>query len=246
MKLTLAEPKYLKESISIISDLVNEGSFKITPEYIELIAIDPANVAMVMFKLLSSSFVEYEVDEEQTVGLNLNNLKQVLKRAKPSDLITLEMGEGKFNITIQGATKRRFSLPIIDVEEKPQKIPELTFTAKVTCDSALLSEGIEDASIVADSVTFIAEKNKFTILASGDLNNASVELKQDAETKIVTEEEKVKAKYSIEYLKKMTAGGKLSDSVIIEFSNDYPLRLTYKEVDKVSLGFILAPRVEND
>ena len=54
MKLTLAEPKYLKDSISIISELVNEASFKITPEAIELVAMDPANVAMVIFKLLSS------------------------------------------------------------------------------------------------------------------------------------------------------------------------------------------------
>ena len=246
MKLTLAEPKYLKESVSIISDLVNEGSFRITPEYIELIAIDPANVAMVLFKLLSSSFVEYEVKEEQTIGLNLGSLKQVLKRAKPSDLITLEVDDGKFNITIQGATKRRFSLPIIDIEEKSQKIPELSFTAKITCDASTLNEGIEDVSIVADSVSFIAEKDKFTILASGDLNKASVEIKQDEKTKIITEEARVKAKYSIEYLKKMVVGGKLSDTAIIEFSKDYPLKLTYKEIDKVSLSFILAPRVEND
>ena len=29
MKLTLAEPNYLKDSVSIISELVNEASFKI-------------------------------------------------------------------------------------------------------------------------------------------------------------------------------------------------------------------------
>ena len=61
MRLTLAEPSYLKESISIISDLVNEARFKITPNAIELVAMDPANVAMVVFKLLSSCFVEYDV-----------------------------------------------------------------------------------------------------------------------------------------------------------------------------------------
>jgi len=48
MKLTLAEPKYLKESIAIISDLVNEAKFKVNKEAIELVAMDPANVAMVI------------------------------------------------------------------------------------------------------------------------------------------------------------------------------------------------------
>ncbi len=246
MKLTLAEPKYLKDSISIISDLVSEASFKITPESIELVAIDPANVAMVIFKLLSSAFVEYDVKEEQTVGLNLNNLKQVLKRAKPSDLLTIEVSDNKFNITIQGSTKRRFSLPIIDVEEKPQKIPELSFTARITTESGLLNEAIEDASVVADSVSFIVEDKKFLIMAEGDLNTVSIELKEDETTKIQVEDSKVKAKYSIEYLKKLIAGSKLSDTVLIEFSNDYPLKLTYKELDKLSISFILAPRMEEE
>jgi len=39
MKLTLAEPKYLKEGISIISDLVNEATLKLTQEGLELVAM---------------------------------------------------------------------------------------------------------------------------------------------------------------------------------------------------------------
>ena len=56
MRLTLAEPKYLKESVSIISELVNEARFNINQDAIELVAMDPSNFAMVIFKLLSSAF----------------------------------------------------------------------------------------------------------------------------------------------------------------------------------------------
>ena len=75
MKLTLAEPKYLKESISIISELVNEARFRINSDAIEMIAMDPANVAMVIFKLFSSSFIEYKIEKPLDIGINLNNLK---------------------------------------------------------------------------------------------------------------------------------------------------------------------------
>ena len=77
MKLVLIEPKYLKESIAIISELVNETRFKITPQAIELVAMDPANVAMVIFKLPSSSFSEYDVKYTIELGINLNNFKQI-------------------------------------------------------------------------------------------------------------------------------------------------------------------------
>ena len=163
MKLTLAEPKYLKESISIISDLVSEARFKITPEAVELVAIDPANVAMVIFKLFSSAFVEYDVKKEETIGLNLNSLKQVLRRAKPTDLISLSVDDGKFKITVQGSTKRVFSIPIIDIEEKEQKIPELVFPFTIKTESSILNDAIEDASIFAEAVTFIVEKEKFLL-----------------------------------------------------------------------------------
>ena len=62
MKLTLAEPTYLKESINIISDLVNEARFKINKDAMELVAMDPANVAMISFKLPSSAFSQLEID----------------------------------------------------------------------------------------------------------------------------------------------------------------------------------------
>ena len=247
MKLTLAEPKYLKDSISIISELVTEAKFRINKTGIELVAMDPANVAMVIFKLLATSFVEYEVTNEVRLSLNLNNLKQVLRRAKPNDMVTLEVVENKLNITLKSKTKRTFSLPIIEMDEKEQKVPELNFPLTITTDAELIVESIEDVDIVGESVTFIGEPDKFTISAEGDMSKALIEIPADETTVIkTTKTEKIKAKYSVEYLKKMIAAGKLVSSVSIQFNKDYPLRLDYKLVDKLMMSFILAPRVENE
>ena len=248
MRLTLAEPSYLKESISIISDLVNEARFKITPNAIELVAMDPANVAMVVFKLLSSCFTEYDVKKDIELAINLNNLKQVLRRASPRDMLTLELDDdNRLKIELKSNTTRTFNLPIIDLEEKEQKVPDLKFPITIKTSSSILNEAIADVDVVGESVAFIAEPKKFTLHAEGDLNQARIEIKEDDATKITTNsDEKVKSKYSIEYLKKMINGSKLSDDVVIQFNKDYPLKLEYKSVDKVMLSFILAPRVEND
>lgn len=248
MKLTLAEPSYLKDSISIISELVSEASFKMTPDAVEMVAMDPANVAMVVFKLLSSSFTEYEIKDKTDIAINLNNLKQILKRAGSSDVLTIELDkENKLKITIKGNTTRTFSLPIIELEEKEQKIPELSFGATIKTSTSVLNEAIEDVDIVADSVTLEVEPKKLTFLAEGDLSRAKIEIKEGDATKILTEgEDKIRSKYSIEYLKKMIGGSKLTDEVSIQLNKDYPLKLEYKSTDKVMLSFILAPRVEND
>ena len=247
MKLTLAEPRYLKDSISIISDLVNEARFKVTSDSIELVAMDPANVAMVIFKLLSSTFIEYRVDKDVDIAINLSNLKQILRRANPNDMLTLELGgDNKMTIQLKSNTVRTFSLPLIEMEDKEQKVPDLKCGATIKTSSSILNEAIADADVVGEAVSFIAEPKKFTILAEGDLSHANIEIKESENTKIITSEKEIRAKYSVEYLKKMINASKLADEVIIQFNKDYPLKLEYKAVDKLNLSFVLAPRVEND
>ncbi len=245
MKLSIAETKYFKEPVGIISDLVSEAKFNITKDAIELVAMDPANVAMVVFKLLSTAFVEYDVKEPVRIAINLSNLKQVLRRVKANDTLSLEVDDNKLKITLKSANTRTFFLPIIDVEEKEQKVPDLKFSTTIVCPSTTLNDAIDDVDIIGESVAFMGEEKKFTISATGDLSRATIEINPDSETKIVSKE-KTRSKYSIEYLKKMIQGAKISDKVSINFSKDYPLKLDYTALNKVSLSFILAPRVEND
>ncbi|MFH1650461.1 MAG: proliferating cell nuclear antigen (pcna) [Candidatus Woesearchaeota archaeon] len=244
MKLSLSEPRLLKDSVSIISDLVTEARFKVNKDAVELVAMDPANVAMVIYKLLGSSFVEYDVKEETSFAINLNDMKAVLRRAKPNDSLTLDVGD-KMTLTLKGTSTRRFELPLIEVEEKEQRIPDLKFDAEIQCESSVLSEAIDDMDIIGESVVFGIDKDVLKISSSSELSKAEVEIKNAGTTKIKAKD-MVKSKYSIEYLKKMIQGAKLSDNAVLKFSGDYPLRLEFTSVDKLQLAFILAPRVDND
>ena len=56
---------------------------------------------------------------------------------------------------------------------------------------------------------------------------------------------KGRSKYSLEYLMKFIKGLRVSHNVVISFSDDYPLRLDFPG-EKMGIGFVLAPRIEND
>src|SRR3989338_923969 len=175
MKLVLSEPRYFKDSISIISELVTEAKFKVNQNGLELVAMDQANVAMVVFKMLSSCFSKYEVKDAEEIAINLNNLKQILRRNKGEDILTLETTEdNKLKIIMKSNTTRSFSIPTLDFEDKEQKVPELTFPFSVELASSLLSESIEDVSVVAESVTFLGEKSQLSVKAEGDLSKAFI------------------------------------------------------------------------
>lgn len=240
MKLAMAEPQLLKDSLGVVQELVNEVRLKATPAGLEITAMDPANVCMVIFRLKSECFTEYEPGDE--IGVNLTNLKQMVRRAGSKDILKLETKDNQLHLFIGGKTTKHFSLPTIDIDEKEQKIPELNFTAKVRCDSEVFKQCIEDADIVAESVLFIAQGSKFSMNAEGDLSKVVVDM---GTASVTATPEAIKAKYSIEYLKKFVSASKLSENVNVNFAKDYPLMLEYKLENKLELSFILAPRVEN-
>jgi proliferating cell nuclear antigen len=246
MKLTLAEPKYLKDSLAIISEIVTEATIHLTDNGMQLIAMDPANVAMVSFQLLSSSFVTYEKKDTEKFTINLNTLKQVLRRIKGGDTLTMEDEENKLKLTLQSSSKRTFYLPLIELEDKNQKVPDLSFTVTVNTASQIFNDAVEDVDVVGESVHLSASPNIFSVSSKGDISKVNVDIPADTVTAVNCEDEDASAKYSIEYLKKMMQGAKLADTVAIKFSKDYPLRLEYVVQNKVELAFVLAPRVNND
>src|SRR3989338_10033396 len=196
MKLVLSEPRYFKDSISIISELVTEAKFKVSSTGLELVAMDAANVAMVIFKLLSSSFTKYEAKEAEYIAINLNNLKQILRRAKSEDILSLETtDDNMLKIELRSTTIRSFSIPTLEIDEKEQKVPELKFPMSVSTASSVLQEAIEDVSVVGESVTLLGEKNQLSIKAEGDMSKAFIEIKGDDITSIkATGDDKYKAK----------------------------------------------------
>jgi proliferating cell nuclear antigen len=249
MRLTLAEPRTLVDSVNVMGEIVNEVRFKVDKEKIDLVAMDPANVAMLDFKLFSSAFTEYSVDKELELCISLDSLKAVLKRVKPSDMLTLELDEEKNKLKVQMKSDnvRTFNLALIDVEEKEQRVPDLNFAASIETTSMIFDEAIQDVDVIADAVILKVVGDSLVIEGESNMSNVNAEIAKDDETKIsLNSKEEIKAKYSIEYLKKIIKGGKLAGKVKLQFGNDYPLRIDYFVQDKLNLGVILAPRVAQD
>lgn len=237
----LDNPKAFSDVISIISELVTEVRIKFSESGMSIVAIDPANVALVSFKLPKSVFSEFNLDNNEVLGLNLDNLKAVLRRAKPGSSLIMESSDGYLKIDIIDKIKRNFSLALIDIEGEEKSVPSLEFLSQIQINPQDFVDAIEDSLIVADSCTFISEPEKFVIEAAG-LNSARAEFSSD-EVKIISG--KSRAKYSLEYLQKFVKASKIADKIYVNFSTDHPVKIEFKN-DGFELDFILAPRVENE
>jgi proliferating cell nuclear antigen len=244
MLIELQNPVMLSKAVEIISELVNEVRIKVNEAGLSITAMDPANVSMVGFVLPKKSFSRFESGTE-TLGVNLDNLKQVLKRCGTGSALLMEKNENFLNIEIRDRIKRNFILSLIDIEGNEidfgAKTERMEFSSFVELNSIDLVASIEDCAIVSDSCSFIIENDRFIIEAKG-LNSARSEFSGD-EARIKAEN--CRAKYSLEYLQKFIKGAKLCEKSFLEFANDHPLKLEFRN-ELMELKFVLAPRVENE
>ncbi len=238
----LPEAGLLKESVNVIASLITEGVFNLKKDGMELIAIDSANVAMVEFKLHQMAFETYEIDKEMSIGINFDDLKTVMKRAKKTNRIEIEVDK-QLKITIGG--RRSFYLPLLDIKQNVPNVPKLEFPAKAEVRASFLLDSIADAKQIADAAIFEATENEFKIRARGEGREVEAKLIRGDEDLISLEvESPAKSMFPIDYLEKMVKASKLVDTAVVKLGNDYPMRLEFSLIDRLDLSFILAPRIE--
>ena len=241
MHLKLESPKLFSDIISIISELVTEVRLKINKEGMFLTAVDPANVAMTYFKIPSDLFSEFQIDKPEILGVNLDNLKSVLRRCGPGSSLILERKENTLNLSIQDRIKRHFSLALIDVESEEKELPEWEFNSVIKMNSDSLAEVVEDCLVVSDACSLLAEPTRFVIEASG-LHSSRAEFSSD---EVEIHSANSTARFSLEYLSKFIKGARISNHCTLSFSNNHPMRLDFP-TGNVILSFVLAPRIEQE
>lgn len=248
-KAVTKDSKLLRDSIDTISQLIDDGLFKLKKDGIELVAADRAMVSFVDFKLKGSYFDEYESDKERTIGLNLLNFLTVLKRANSNDKLTLNLDEkeNKLEVILEGDSKRRFSIPLIEIsrEDVPQ-VDQLKFGASAEVRADILEQGITDADIVADSVIIELSPDNLRMFAEGSSSKAELNLEKGNDALFdLDSKEMINSRYSLEYLKKMIKGSRLSERARIMLGKDFPLKLEFRG-ENATLSLILAPRIAEE
>jgi len=240
MLVKLEDPTVLSKVIEVISELVTEVRIKLNEFGMSITAIDPANVAMVNFRLPKSAFSQFETGDE-VLGINLDSLKKILRRCGSGTSLILERKDNFLNIQVIDKIRRNFGLNLVEIEGQEKEMPNLDFSARVEIGSLDLVSSVEDCVVVSDACSFIINKGEFIIESKG-LNSARSEFSSD-EAKIEAEE--CKSKYSLEYLQKFMKGAKLCDKTVLNFANDHPLKIDIK-TEHMELNFLLAPRVETE
>ena len=238
------EAKTWKKIINALASIIEEVSVEVTPEGVQFTAMDPSHISMVDFHMGKEHFEEYELSEETSLGLDVDENRKIINRSKPDDILTLEADQNRITLTFQqrdGETVRKFGLPLIDViGGEKYKVPHLDTTAKIRLPSYVFDDAIKDAYIISDNVMFTAQPEVFLVKAEGDSGSIETEIKEWLEYEVT---EQCQSTFNLSYLTDVAKS--VEDEVTIDMGNDMPLKLAFT-LDGAEILFILAPRVERE
>lgn len=234
----------LKGIVNIISTLIDEVKFTITPEGMTLKAVDAAHVAMIEMEIDKCAFESYDA-ERCEIGLDLDKVKGVLKLASAGDIIRMEQDDTHGRLVFKvGNITRRMNLVDTSTMSDP-KVPQLSLTAKISLSVDELQKGIRAADTISDHITLRAGQGYFELSCEGDTDSVSLRLEGDS-VKVDTDSD-VCSMFPLDYFSNITKAIPSGTMVGVELDNDYPVKLVFALADgNARVNYLLAPRIESE
>lgn len=241
--------KMLEVILSAIAILIDEAAFMVSASGINLKAMDPGRVAMVVFNYPKEAFDEFSVEREGLIAFNLSETLKILRRTGKDDNAELIMQStsAKLNLKIDSkAAMRLFDIPALEPSDEELPEPKLSLKARINLTSETLKNALEDAALVSDHAQLIATLEVFQLKAAGDLTKADIKIVKGVSPDLLSLEvlEESKAVFSLEWL---TAIAKkladLAETTTVQFATDMPIQID-ANTDKGRITFYTAPRIE--
>ena len=246
MEAEFKDAEIFKKMMDSTGSLMSDVSIDFNEEGFAIKAMDPANIAMILFEAKKSIFSNFNIDKPIKISVSLDDLNGILRLVRKDDKLKISDSKNKLILDISGKNRQHFTIPLIDENYTAQKIPQLKFTAEITVLSSLIKDSVKAAALVDDSIYFTVDRPRFIISSKSEEKEFSQELSINDNKEIfdMKSESTTRSKYSIDYLSKFLYVADPEKPIRLSFSNNYPLKLDYEINTDASMSFILANRLE--
>jgi len=239
------DAKTIREFSNLILTLVQEARVDFKPDGISSKVMDPARVAMISVEIKKDAFQEFNVDGEDSLGLDIEKMRNFLRLTGPNEIIDMKFDGKRISMKIGNLSA---GIPIIDPSTlTTPKIPTIEPQDKIVTDLSLLATGIKAAEGISEVVTFTMKSDEMRVYAKGETESETTEMtipRSQAKEYIYTAE--ARSSFALEYLTKFLRALESTDEISIALGNDYPLRMEAPILNgKGKVTFLIAPRIEN-
>jgi len=240
-----ARVQLMKEIVDLLSVLTEEAKLVWKENGLHIKVVDGSRFSLLSATIGDACFETYEVEPVE-IGLELGKLRGFLSVFEPSDLVELEQNQ-KDAINVRVGAVHRIIRVLDDTSTiSKAKRPQLLPGSRATIDTSKFLKALILVRSIAELVDLRLDSNQMSVSSKVSPTN-SVNVRFDAgELSELVAPNPTQSTYSLQFLYpliiKLASG--LTDSVTLEFNNNFPLIITWNSNDGgVSWEFFLASRV---
>lgn len=247
-----------------MAQLRDEIAFKFRPDGLDVYQMDPSHVGGVHLNLPLEIWEKY-TSIDRPILLNVKDMDTYLKRLKSEDVVVLKGDlsvKPEMLMGIRGTHGfRRFGLAVMepgDENEDPPLLKGLAFDVKAKISIPAFAEALADAEAVSGTGKEKSILGSFTIEARSKPERLVVWCSEEGTFKSSWYEflprvslidmecarDKVKSVYGALYMKPVVSANTLSNIMLMEYTEDYPVKFTCQLAFPGVLEFFAAPRIE--
>jgi len=233
MNLIINDGVFFRKIVSSIKELMVNTEFLFNEDGMCVQSMDTNRICMIDIFLPNNSFEKYVLDNPCKVGIKIDNLNNILKLSKNSNIkIKRIKDQDTVNIDVSETTRKKikFEMKIInDIENEHLQMAEFHYEYKINLETAEFKKTIMDLSTFGDkcNITGVINTNSITFTVSGDggtgsitIDDMIIETSDDAPSNI-------NQTYPFKYLL-LFAKANLADNIKLKLSTTGPLCCEYQ------------------
>ena len=250
--LRLDNSRILKHIIDALSGIIGEAEFLITPEKLQLKAMDPSRICLLQLEMKDDTFENFTCNKDCKIGINTEDLDKILKRCGTNESIEISFKDNEQKIRIKfckedSKRSRNFSLSLLDIqaEEIPlENLLQIAFESIFVLEPSLLLEAIKDAEIYSEILNIKCSEELLKMTSSGQIGEMEYELDKEECIEFESGETEASGSYAIRFLKNIMKVIGITEKLEISLKTDHPLKFAFDLLEGAQLTYFLAPRVE--
>ena len=245
MRLETSNPGIIKDIIETITSIIDECKLNITPDGINVNALDKSHITFIELNLKKTLFDEYTCETPEQIIIDTNQLMQILRRCKNDDILKIETTQTHLILTFNGESEKRFKVSLIDNEYESPQPPIIDYPVQITTPSELIKDSLGDSKLFGENIRFTVDQDYLHICsqtASGVFGETHIKYIHGENI-----HEVVKSGYSIEMLMNIFKASKINKECQLKLGDDIPLMVTFElPMHDGHIRFLLAPRLSED
>lgn len=244
----------IKVLLDSIKEVIDETVIYVDENGFKIVQMDGSRSVLVHVKLDADSFTLFECPEPTTISLDIRYMQKMIKTIANKDTLVLMVTEDEsdtLQIIVENEERNKkvtSKLKLANFQEQRMEIPSVNYVSVVRIKSNEFQRYCRDLSNIADDVTIRVDDDMFSLKATGDIGEQTIELgeNEDAISFEKRSDNAIEDRYNLKFLTLFARSSNLCSEVQILMKKDNPLILLYRIGDIGELKYVLAPKVDTE